>query len=133
MKKVTLSILLAFTAFVYAFAINPVPARDTSQVIPIIGGDGSGMGGGPRTLQISELQACVISLFGDYYIVVTVTQNLGQVEFTITNSSTGEYLDGEFNALPGSYPIPISGTPGYYMVLFTLLDGRSCYGSFVLN
>ena len=132
MKKVTLSILLAFTAFVYAFSINPVPARDTSQVIPIIGGDGSGMGGGPRTLQISELQACVISRFGDYYIVVTVTQNLGTVDYCVANSSTGEYLDGEFNALPGSYPIPISGSPGYYTIAFILPDGRSCYGTFEL-
>ena len=132
MKKVILTIFLAFTAAVYAGAATPTAARDTSQVIPIIGGDGSGLGGGPRSLQISGLQACVVSLFGDYYIVVTVTQNLGMVEFVVTNTTTGEYLDGEFNALPGSYPIPISGSPGYYTVLFTLPDGRSCYGCFEL-
>ena len=66
------------------------------------------------------------------YVLVTVTQNLGQVEFNITNSSTGEYLDGEFNALPGSYPIPISGSPGFYTITFILPDGRSCYGTFYM-
>lgn len=46
MKKVILTIFLAFTAAVYAGAATPTAARDTSQVIPIIGGDGSGLGGG---------------------------------------------------------------------------------------
>ena len=45
MKKVILTIILAFTAAVYAGAVTPMATRDTSQVIPIIGGDGSGMGG----------------------------------------------------------------------------------------
>ena len=132
MKRILLLMILAFVGVVNASAANSeVAARDTSD-IDLRGGN-SGMGGGDRSLSINELRACIVS-FGDMiYVLVTVTQNLGQVEFTITNSSTGEYLDGEFNALPGSYPIPISGTPGYYMVLFTLLDGRSYYGSFVLN
>lgn len=46
MKRVIITILLAFAAAVYAGAVNPTAARDTSEVIPIIGGDGFGLGGG---------------------------------------------------------------------------------------
>lgn len=89
-------------------------------------------GGGPRGLNISELRARIVSFGDNVYVVVTVLQDLGQMEYSITNTSTGWYLDGEFNAVPGSYPIPISGTLGYYTVLFTLPDGRSLYGTFEL-
>lgn len=133
MKKVILAIILAFTAAVCAGAVNPMAICDTSEVIPIIGGYGPGMGGGNRGLTINELRASIVSFGDNIYVVVTVLQTLGQMDFCITNTSTGEYLDGEFNALPGSYPIPISGTPGYYTISFILPDGRSCYGTFELN
>ena len=90
------------------------------------------MGGGPRSLFISELRACIVSLGDNVYVVVTVLQDLGQMEYSITNTSTGWYIDDEFNAVPGSYPIPISGSPGFYTISFILPDGRSCYGSFEL-
>ena len=48
MKKVILAIILAFTAAVCAGAVNPMAICDTSEVIPIIGGNGAGMVGGNR-------------------------------------------------------------------------------------
>ncbi len=54
------------------------------------------------------------------------------MEYSITNTSTGWYIDDEFNAVPGSYPIPISGSPGFYTISFILPDGRSCNGTFEL-
>ena len=131
MKRLLFILILAFVGAINASAAySEMAVRDTSD-IDLRSGN-SGMGGGERSLIINELRACVVS-FGDMvYVLVTVTQNLGQVEFNITNSSTGEYLDGEFNALPGSYPIPISGSPGYYTITFILPDGRSCYGTFEL-
>ena len=133
MKQIVLTILFAFSVAVNVGATTPKEVRDTTEIIPIFGGGPGGLGGGNKGLIINEVHACIVS-FGDMvYVLVTVTQNLGQVEFNITNSSTGEYLDGEFNALPGSYPIPISGSPGYYTITFILPDGRSCYGTFELN
>ena len=88
--------------------------------------------GGGRSLIISELRACVVSFGDNVYVIVTVLQGLGQMEYSIMNTSTGWYVDGEFNALPGSYPIPISGSPGFYTISFILPDGRSCNGTFEL-
>ena len=90
------------------------------------------VGGGPRSLSINELRAYVVSFGDNVYVVVTVLQDLGQMEYSITNTSTGWYIDDEFNAVPGSYPIPISGSPGFYTISFILPDGRSCYGTFEL-
>lgn len=131
MKRLLFILILAFVGVTNASAAySEMAVRDTSD-IDLRGGNFP-WGGGDRSLIINELRACIVS-FGDMvYVLVTVTQNLGQVEFTITNSSTGEYLDGEFNALPGSYPIPISGSPGFYTITFILPDGRSCYGTFEL-
>ena len=129
MKRFLLVCVLTAVAAVSAKAsINIVAPSDS---IDLIGG-GSGTGGG-RNLPINDLQVSVLDFFGTKLLIVTVQSNLGTVDFCITNTSTGEYLDGEFNALPGSYPIPISGTPGYYTISFILPDGRSCYGTFELN
>ena len=120
---------------VAAIALAGVSYESTAQPLDslFVEGGGSGTGGGGRNLPINDLQVSVLDFFGTKLLIVTVQSNLGTVDFCITNTSTGEYLDGEFNALPGSYPIPISGTPGYYTISFILPDGRSCYGTFELN
>ena len=132
MKKIVLTLLFVFAAVVYAKASEPSAVCDTTEIIPIIGGDGPGMGGGPRSIPLSEIRVCAVS-FGDIvYVVVTVLQDLGQMEFSITNNSSGWYVDGEFNAVPGTYPIPISGSSGYYIVSLYLQDGREYEGMFHL-
>ena len=131
MKKVIRLIMLAFIGAVSASAaISEKAVCDTTDVD--LRGGLFPWGGGDRGLIINELRVSVVSFVDNYFVVVTVLQNLGQMDFCITNTNTGEFLDGEINALPGSYPIPISGTLGYYTVLFTLPDGRSLYGTFEL-
>ena len=63
------------------------------------------MGGGNKSPRINDLQVSVLDFLGTKLLVVTVQSNLGMVDFTITNHNTGEYLDGELNAQPGSYPM----------------------------
>ena len=130
MRKKILTVLFAIA--MTAFAGNNHCAFAQCDSIIFSGGGNSGMGGGPRGLTISELRACIVSFGDNVYVVVTVLQDLGQMEYSITNTSTGWYLDGEINAVPGSYPIPISGSPGFYTISFILPDGRSCYGAFTL-
>ena len=60
---------------------------------------------GGRNLPINDLQVSVLDFFGTKLLIVTVQSNLGTVDFSITNHNTGEYLDGELNAQPGSYPM----------------------------
>lgn len=89
-------------------------------------------GGGNKSPRINDLQISVLDFLGTKLLVVTVQSNLGMVDFTITNHNTGEYLDGELNAQPGSYPIPISGTRGNYSAVFTLSGGRRYEKEFIL-
>ena len=129
MKRFLLVCVLTAVAAVSAKAsINIVAPSDS---IDLIGG-GSGTGGGGRNLPINDLQVSVLDFFGTKLVVVTVQSNLGMVDFSITNHNTGEYLDGEFNAQPGSYPIPISGSSGNYTALFILPDGRRLEREFVI-
>lgn len=128
MKRFLLVCVLTAVAAVSAKAsINIVAPSDS---IDLIGG-GSGTGGG-RNLPINDLQVSVLDFFGTKLLIVTVQSNLGTVDFSITNHNTGEYLDGELNAQPGSYPIPISGTRGNYSAVFTLSGGRRYEKEFIL-
>ena len=104
-------------------------AQDADSIF--FSGVGTGTGGG-RSLSINELQVFVLDICGTKLLVITVQSNLGTVDFTITNQNTGEYLDGELNAQPGSYPIPISGSSGNYTALFVLPDGRRIERVFVI-
>lgn len=131
MKKVLFFLLLAFAVAVNVRAASyDMAVRDTSD-IDLRGGNFP-WGGGDRGLTINELRACVVYFGDEVYVLVTVLQNIGPMEFSIMNTSTGECVDGEFNASPGSYPIPVPGTTGYYTLCFILPDGRSLYGSFQL-
>ena len=118
---------------VAAIALAGVSYESTAQPLDslFVEGGGSGTGGG-RNLPINDLQVYVLDFLGTKLLVVTVQSNLGTVDFTITNQNTGEYLDGELNAQPGSYPIPISGTRGNYSAVFTLSGGRRYEKEFIL-
>lgn len=119
MKRIVLSLAFVFAAIALAEAKECVAPIDTSD----FSDPGIGWGGG-RCLTINELRTCVVSFGDNYYVVITVLQDLGQMEYSITNTSAGWYVDGEFNAVPGSYPIPISGDSGYYVITLFLQDGR---------
>lgn len=123
-------LVCVFTAVAAVSAKASIGVVAPSDSIDLIGG-GSGTGGG-RSQFTNDLQVFVLDFFSTKLLVVTVQSNLGMVDFTITNHNTGEYLDGEFNAQPGSYPIPISGSSGNYTALFILPDGRRVEREFVI-
>lgn len=125
---------LILTLFLFAAVAEASEAKTVLHSLDSleIGGGGNGMGGGSRAPIINDLQVSAVSLFGIVYLIVTVQSNLGMMDFSITNLDTGEYLEGEFNAQSGSYPIPISNSPGHYRALFTLTDGRYYEKEFIL-
>ena len=88
--------------------------------------------GGNKSLTINDLRVEFVNLFGNVFLVVTVQSNLGRIDFEVTNLDTGEYIEGELNAQPGSYPIPLSGSSGNYTALFILPDGRRVEREFVI-
>ena len=127
-RRLFLSILVV-VAFVTTSKWCNLDAQDLDSII--FSGGGS-WGGGNKSPGINDLQISVLNFLGTKLLVVTVQSNLGMVDFTITNHNTGEYLDGELNAQPGSYPIPISGSAGNYTALFILPDGRRIEREFVI-
>lgn len=132
MRKVILSLFISMLMGASAYALPPIEMAPADSLIDPIGGGSGSWGGGDRGLIINELRVSVVSFVDNYFVVVTVLQNLGQMDYCITNTNTGEFLDGEINALPGSYPIPISGSPGFYTISFILPDGRVFVGYFEL-
>ena len=129
MKKHFILRVLAFAAIALAGISHESTAQDSDSLF--VEGGGSGTGGG-RSITTNELRVEYVNLFGNGFLIVTVQSDLGLVDFIVTNNDTGEYLVGEFNARSGSYPIPISNSPGHYRAVFMLPDGRFYEKEFTL-
>ena len=66
-------------------------------------------------------------------IYTTVTSDLGQIEMTVTNLSTGEAWSDTFDS--GAIMqtlLPISGTAGYYEIEYVTESGDVYEGIFIL-
>lgn len=55
-------------------------------------------------------------------ICVRFLANLGEVDVTIENLTTGEYISGTLNSANGYFVIPISGSQGIYEIRFETLS-----------
>ena len=84
-----------------------------------------------------DLSSCAIKAF--YYgmlssIQTTVTSDLGQIEMTVTNLSTGEAWSDSFDSgLIMQTLLPISGTPGYYEIEYITESGDVYAGEFLIE
>lgn len=65
-------------------------------------------------------------------LVVDFHFNLGFLFVEIENLTTGEYSSSPVNALPGPMIFPISGTAGFWRILFTLSSGVRYSGEFII-
>ena len=65
-------------------------------------------------------------------IIVFFSENLGPVQTTITNITTGDIFEDTINAYgtPAIFPVLQSGCS--YLLLFTLPNGDAYYGEFDL-
>jgi len=80
--------------------------------------------GAPRG---SSIQASI----NGHYLMVTFTENLGQVAIEVTTSS-GAPVDGTMTLTPTGVQIYIPNT-GDYIVTFTLPNGDVYYGEFTVT
>ncbi len=79
------------------------------------------------------------SMMAGYYgmlssIQTTVTEDLGEIEVTVTNLSTGEAWSDSFDSgVIMQTLLPISGTPGYYEVNYITESGDVYAGEFLIE
>lgn len=84
-----------------------------------------------------DLSPCVIEAF--YYgmlssIQTTVTSDLGQIEMTVTNLSTGEAWSDSFDSgVIMQTLLPVSGTPGFYEIEYVTESGDVYAGEFLIE
>ena len=64
---------------------------------------------------------------------VRFIKDVGEVEISIRNLSSGEYNDYTINSKIGSIVLPISGDFGDYVITFTLQNGKQFIGEFSIN
>ena len=67
-------------------------------------------------------------------IQTTVTSDLGEIEMTVTNLSTGEAWSDSFDSgVIMQTLLPISGTPGYYEIEYVTESGDVYAGEFLIE
>lgn len=85
-----------------------------------------------RELQSIPLQACYDGMSSAIY--TTVTSDLGQIEMTVTNLSTGEAWSDTFDSgVIMQTLLPISGTPGFYEIVYITESGDVYAGEFLIE
>lgn len=66
-------------------------------------------------------------------IITNVFSDLGEISLTVTNHSTGEVWYDIFDSgVQSQAATPISGTPGWYEIVYTTATGEVYEGSFIL-
>lgn len=67
-------------------------------------------------------------------IQTTMTEDLGEVELNVTNLSTGESWSSFFDSATQSQALlPISGSPGYYVIEYTTESGDVYSGELLIE
>lgn len=84
-----------------------------------------------RSLVQDPIVSCYYGM--DKSIFTTFYFDRGIVHLTITNTATGEVWYDVFDSEVQSQAVtPISGTPGYYQVIYQIESGNMYYGYFIL-
>ncbi len=63
-------------------------------------------------------------------IVISFISDIGNVEISVSNMNTGEYLNDSINAFLAPAFVPVSGDEGVYSITFVLSTGEAYYGEF---
>ena len=123
-------LMILLVAFLLPLSALEMSADEKGKVVKIPIQIGTG------TILQRDLDVCPILSY--YYgmlssIQTTVTSDLGQIEMTVTNLSTGEAWSDSFDS--GTIMqtlLPISGTPGFYEIEYITESGVTYVGCFEL-
>ena len=91
-----------------------------------------GSGSTIRDLNLPPFHACYNGMSSEIH--TTTTSDLGQIEMTVINLSTGEVWSDTFDS--GTFMqtiLPVSGDSGYYTVTYTTESGSVYEGYFIVN
>ena len=121
--------------FLVAFLL-PLSALEMSedekgeiQKIPLVLQGGTKL---KRNIEESSIESYYYGMLSS--IQTTVTSDLGQIEMTVTNLSTGEAWSDSFDSGTIMQTIlPISGTPGYYEIEYVTESGDVYAGEFLIE
>ena len=121
-------LLLLLSLFVYfGQETSLFPTKDYPVEV-VIKGDPN-IGNGPRSPMIVPVQAVVY----ESSIVLTFTDNLGNVEVSVEEAFGGLLLHTFVNSSTLGAVLPFSGGTGEYSITFTLPSGVVYNGSFVIE
>ena len=85
-----------------------------------------------RSLDSLPIEACYYRMMS--CIQTIVTENIGDVNVTVTNCSTGDVWYESFDSsLQPQIILPISGTPGYYLVTYITESSDIYEGTFTIH
>ena len=126
MVKNLISILLVLVAIFCNMPMRGDSPPECSQEIPI---RQSGSHGSIRSL--CEIQAYYNGMLS--VVCTSVSADLGEIDLAVTNCSTGEFWEDTFDSsISSQHLLQISGTSGFYEVVYTTEDGNFYEGSFVI-
>lgn len=89
-----------------------------------------------KDLSRSVVQESIMTVYyGPFSSVqTTVTEDLGTVEVTVVNATTGEmWYDSFDSAAEQQILLPISGTPGFYEIEYVTESGDVYAGEFLIE
>lgn len=85
-----------------------------------------------RGLVDNSLESCYYGMLSAIH--TTVSTDLGEIDVTVTNCSTGELWEDTFDSSTESqHLIQISSTPGLYEVTYTTESGDLYEGTFMIE
>lgn len=84
-----------------------------------------------RNLEALTLQAYYNSMLDSIQTIVMM--NLGSVDMTVTNLTTGETWSDTFNSAISPHFLPISGAPGLYEITYLTSFGDLYEGTFTIE
>ena len=81
---------------------------------------------------LCDIQACYYGMLST--VCTSVASDLGEIDVTVTNCSTGELWEDTFDSSTESqHLIQISSTPGLYEVTYTTESGDLYEGTFMIE
>ena len=124
-------LMIFLVAFLLPLSALEMSADEKGEIqkIPLVLQGGTKL---KRNIEESSIESFYYGMLSS--IQTTVTSDLGQIEMTVTNLSTGEAWSDSFDSgtIMQTF-LPISGTPGYYEIEYVTESGDVYAGEFLIE